>query len=227
MGSQADQCASSDHYLGEKGRAYFAWQNKGELQRGRINARKFVTFVRSTDIVLDFGCGNGSLLFHLDCRRRIGVEINPIARAVAEQMGIEVHATLDTVPDKSVDTVISNHALEHTLCPYETLRALRGKLLEDGRLVLCLPIDDWRTQKAFVADDINHHLYTWSPLILGNLLIEAGYRPERIWLYTHAWPPTHWQKLDQILPARLFNILCYFTALRFKRRQIMAFATKR
>ena len=227
MATKTKECASSDHYLGEKGRAYFAWQNEGDLQRGRINARKFEAFVRTSDTVLDFGCGNGALLFHLNCARRIGVEVNPAAQEVAERTGVEVHATLESIPDRSADVAVSNHALEHTLCPYDTLRELRTKLVEKGRLVLCVPIDDWRNQKFFVSDDVNHHLYTWSPLLLGNLITEAGFRPERIWLYTHAWPPLHWQKLDRILPARLFDILCYFTALRFKRRQIMAFATKR
>jgi len=222
-----DRYASSDHYLGEKGRSYFAWQNEGELQRGRINARKFATFVRPMDKALDFGCGNGSLLLHLNCQRRIGVEINPLARGAAERIGIEVHATLETVSDGSVDIVISNHALEHTLSPYETLRQIRGKLSEQGRLVLCVPIDDWRTEKEFNTNDINHHLYTWSPLLLGNLLAEAGYRPDRIWVYTHAWPPVHWRMLDRILHPWLFDVLCYFTAVRFKRRQIMAQATKR
>jgi SAM-dependent methyltransferase len=224
MRLQRDQYPSSDHYLGEKGQAYFAWQNEGDLQRGRINARKFAAFVRSTDTVIDFGCGNGSLLFHLNSRRRIGVEVNPTARGAAEQIGTEVHATLETVPDRSANTAISNHALEHTLCPYETLRELRQKLLPQGRLVLCVPIDDWRTEKKFNPTDVNHHLYTWSPLLLGNLLTEAGYRVERVWIYTHAWPPTYWRRLDALLPVRLFDWVCAFTAWRLKWRQIMAVA---
>jgi SAM-dependent methyltransferase len=224
MGSKTKEYASSDHYLGEKGRSYFAWQNEGDLQRGRINARKFTPFVRTSDTVLDFGCGNGALLFHLNCAQRIGVEVNPAAREAAERKGIEVHPTLESVADRSADVAVSNHALEHTLCPYETLRELRGKLLEKGRLVVCVPIDDWRTEKEFNPAEVNHHLYTWSPLLLGNLLTEAGYRVEQVWIYTHAWPPTHWRRLDALLPVRLFDWLCAFTAWRLKWRQIMAVA---
>lgn len=218
--------ATSTHYLGKAGKAYFDWQNQGGSQRGKINARKFNPYVQPTDRVLDFGCGNGSLLYHLKCVQCIGVEINPAARAVAVKAGLEVYETLDTVPDASVDVVISNHALEHTLCPLQILQQLWEPLVPRGRLVLCLPLDDWRTQQYVNVEDINHHLYTWSPLLLGNLLSEAGYEIERIWVYTHAWPPKNWQVLDAKLPVWLFDMICKFTAWRYKRRQIMALARK-
>jgi SAM-dependent methyltransferase len=176
--------------------------------------------------VLDFGCGNGSLLYYLDCRQRIGVDVNPAARTAAQEAGLEVHKTLDAVPDRSVDLVISNHALEHVLCPLETLVSLRDKTIAGGRLVLCVPIDDWRAQKIYKPADINHHLYTWSPQTLGNLLVEAGYGLERVWVYSHAWPPRSWQRLDARLPVWLFDIVCALTSWRFRRRQIMARAVK-
>ena len=216
----------SEHYLGEKGKAYFAYQSQGGLQRGRINARKFTHYIRPGDTVLDFGCGNGALLLHLDCKRRIGAEINPAARVEAKQTGIEVHETLATVPDQSVDVVISNHALEHVVCPLQTLRELHDKLIRGGRLMLCVPLDDWRTQKQVNLNDINHHLYTWTPLLMGNLLSEAGYQVARVWVYTHAWPPLNWQRLDARLPVWLFDLICTFTSWRYKRRQIMTVASR-
>ena len=157
---------ASGHYQGERGEAYFAYQNQGGLQRGRINARKFAPHVSPTDAVLDFGCGNGSLLYHLDCHHRIGVEINPSARIEAEALGIEVYAELRHVEAHSIDLAISNHALEHVLCPLDILKQLRTKLVNGGRIVLCLPIDDWRTEPEANVQDMNHHLYTWTPLAL-------------------------------------------------------------
>ena len=218
---------SSAHYSEHEGRIYFDYQKTGGMQRGRINARKFASFIKPSDVVLDYGCGNGSLLLHLDCHKRIGVEANPSARKEAEKHGLEVHEGLSTVPNQCLDAVVSNHALEHVLCPVQSLRDLRDKLLIGGRLVICVPIGDWRTQRQVKLNDINHHLYTWTPLLMGNLLDESGYHVERVWVYTHAWPPTHWQKLDSLLPVRLFDVLCTLTALRFKRRQIMALASNR
>jgi len=217
---------SSSHYLDEAGKDYFDWQNRGGSQRGKINARKFAPYVQPRDRVLDFGCGSGSLLYYLECTQRIGVEINPAARTVAVEAGLEVHETLATVPDASVDVVISNHALEHTLCPLRVLQQLQKPLVAQGRLVLCLPIDDWRNEQYVNVDDVNHHLYTWTPLLLGNLLSEADYEVQRIWVYAHAWPPKNWQTLDKSLPIWLFDLICTFTAWRHNRRQIMAIARK-
>lgn len=224
MANENDQADSSAHYQGALGKEYFQYQNQGGLQRGRINARKFSAYIQSEHTVLDFGCGNGALLYQLNCHKRIGVEINPAAREAAQALGIEVHATLDEIPDHCADVVLSNHALEHVLCPLQVLRTAHDKLKPAGLLVLCVPIDDWRTQNYVDERDSNHHLYTWTPLLMGNLLAEAGYAVERVWVYTHAWPPSSWQTLDARLPVWLFDLVCRFTAWRYKRRQVMAVA---
>lgn len=217
----------SSHYKGDQGNGYFAYQSQGGLHRGRIDARKFAPYVEPSDTVLDFGCGNGSLLYHLNCKHRIGLDMNPVAREAARELGLEVHVDPDAVADDSVNLIISNHALEHVLCPLHTMTQLRTKLVPSGRLVLCLPMDDWRTQKNVNVQDINHHLYTWTPLLIGNLLDEAGFAVERAWVVTHAWPPHVWQQLDSMLPVWLFDLVCRFTAWIFRRRQVMALARKR
>lgn len=215
---------SSVHYQGEQGKIYFTYQNQGGLQRGRINARKFANYISQDDTVLDFGCGNGSLLYHLNCQRRVGIEVNPAARDEAQRLGIEVYADVNEIAENSITVVISNHALEHVLCPLQTLKQLRVRLVSGGRLVLCLPLDDWRTQQYVNVQDINHHLYTWTPLLIGNLLSEAGFAVDKAWVYTHAWPPSHWQQLDMRLPVWLFDYVCRFIAWHDKRRQVMALA---
>jgi hypothetical protein len=57
---------------------------------------------------------------------------------------------------------------------------MKRKLKPGGMLVLVLPIDDWRAQRRWDPNDINHHLYTWTPMNLGHLLSEAGFRPEEM-----------------------------------------------
>lgn len=203
------------------------YQNRGGLQRGRINSRKFTPFVSEENVVLDFGCGNGALLLHIKCRRKIGVEVNPIAYEEARRSGLEVYESLEKVPTELVDVVISNHTLEHVPCPLQSLRKIYEILIHGGKIVLCVPIDDWRNQKRPNSEDINHHLHTWTPLLLGNLLVEAGYEIDDVWIYHHAWPPNHWQQLDAHLPIWIFDWICGLTAWWYKRRQIMALATKK
>jgi SAM-dependent methyltransferase len=163
------------HYTGEAGRRYFAYQSQfGELA-GRIVARKLATHIRPSDVVLDFGCGDGSVLKSLTCRQRLGVDVNSVARQAAERNGIICFDTLDGIGPTSVDVAISHHSLEHVPSPLLTLREIQSKLKPGGRLLIVVPIDDWRVQRAYDPTDINHHLYTWTPNLLGHLLYEAGF----------------------------------------------------
>ncbi len=41
---------------------------------------KFKSFVNPEDAVLDFGCGGGFVLNTLNCKKRVGIEINPHAQ---------------------------------------------------------------------------------------------------------------------------------------------------
>jgi SAM-dependent methyltransferase len=215
----------SSHYLNIQGAEYFAYQNSGQLQQGQIEARKFSRLVQATDTVLDFGCGSGSMLAALACARRIGVEVNPAAQASCRELGIEVHDTLIALPDGVVDVVVSNHALEHVLSPLDTLQQLKRVLRENGMFALYVPIDDWRTEQRVDEHDINHHLYTWTPLLLGNLLFEAGFKVRSVNVVNHAWPP-NWQRLDRMLPVKLFDAICWTYSVRVKRRQLFALAAK-
>ncbi len=174
MSASTPSYGASKHYDA----AYFAWQNQHIEVKTRIKVTRFAPYIDPTDTVLDFGCAGGGMLAALPGGRKIGVEINDVARAAAEtEHGIEAYRTLDEVPDQVADVIVSNHTLEHLVRPYDALVALRPKLKPGGLLVLVLPIDDWRAQPRWRPGDINRHLYTWSPLNAGNLLEEAGYEP--------------------------------------------------
>jgi SAM-dependent methyltransferase len=168
---------ASEHYDA----AYFAWQNAHIGVKTRIKVTRFAPYVGPTDTVLDFGCAGGAMLAALPGARKIGVELNDVARAEAErEHHIEAYKNLADVADGIVDVVVSNHTLEHLAKPFDALVQLKPKLKPGGLLVLVLPIDDWRAQSRWHAGDINRHLYTWTPLNLGNLLEEAGYAPSEL-----------------------------------------------
>jgi SAM-dependent methyltransferase len=168
---------ASAHY----DRRYFEWQNAHIDVKTRVKVKRFSPYIRAEDTVLDFGCAGGAMLAALPGARKIGVELNDVARQSAEQdFGLEVHKALADVPDGIVDVAVSNHTLEHITAPYEALVEIRPKLKPDGRLVLVLPIDDWRALRRWDPTDINRHLYTWTPMNIGHLLDEAGYVPHDI-----------------------------------------------
>lgn len=191
----------SSHYDGK----YFDWQSSIGEFGGWANLSKFREYVSGESRVLDFGCGGGFLLKNLPCRRRVGVEVNPAASETARKNGIEVFARVDDVPDDYVDVVISNHALEHALRPLDELVSLRKKLRRGGKIVFVVPCE--AISSRYRPDDVNHHLYTWSPMCLGNLFSEAGFFVIEAKSYIHKWPPMY-RRIAAWGRRPLFELAC-------------------
>src|ERR1700677_1692960 len=92
MISTTPDYGASMHYLGEKGKAYLAWQNREWQLVGRIDSQRYRHLVKASDTVIDFGCGGGGVLNSLQCARKIGIDINPLALASARRLGVECYA---------------------------------------------------------------------------------------------------------------------------------------
>lgn len=211
------------HYRGRLGEAYFDYQSPVGRLGARLDVRKFLPHMREADVVVDFGCGDGSILNALPGNQKIGVEANASARQAATERGLRVVKYTSAVHDGIADVVISNHALEHTINPAEQLADLYRILRPGGKLVLWLPVDDWRTQRRSRANP-DHHLYTWTPLLLGNLLDEVGFRIESVRVVTHAWPP--FAEHAARLPPRIFDAAAFAWSIMTKRRQLEAIALR-
>ena len=223
--SRSPTYGSSTHYSGKPGIEYFEWQDaEGEIN-GAITARTFRQFINQDDEILDFGCGGGHLLNSIAAKKKVGVEINPAALVSAREFCDEAYSTIEEVSSNSVDKVISNHALEHVPYPINALKEIYRVLRPGGSLILCIPIDDWRNQRKFDPKDINHHLHTWTPQLLGNTLTESGFEATsvKIQFLVHAWMPNYpryWKS------ERLFDLLCRFYAIKKRRRQLLASVEK-
>jgi SAM-dependent methyltransferase len=183
---------------------YFEWQKSV----GRFSAEScafiYSPYILPGDVVLDFGCGGGFMLANLICTKKLGVEINPFARNEAKANGIEVFECVEAVPESSVDIVISNHALEHVHDPLSELRKIRRALRPGGRLVLVTPFE---RIARWQPGDINQHLYTWSPLNLGNLVSLAGFEVESAEIINHRFPPFA-MRLRRALGKMVFHAAC-------------------
>jgi SAM-dependent methyltransferase len=221
MTEPAEATRVGSHYRGDAAAGYLAYQRGIGALGAELNRWKFEPHVGPGDAVVDFGCGTGGLLERLDAASKVGVEVSEPARREARARGLEVVASTSELGDATADVAISNHALEHVLAPLDELRELRRVLRPDGRLVLWLPIDDWRSQRR-TEPDPNHHLYAWTPLLLRNLLAEAGFDVVEARVVTHAWPPAT-ARLAR-LPRPLFDLLARCWAVLRRRRQLTAVA---
>lgn len=192
----------SDHYDAR----YFARQLEIGTFGGWANQIKFQPEIAAKDDVLDFGCGSGFLLKGLTCASRTGVEVNPAAAETARKNGVTVYTSVEAVPEAAFDVVISNHALEHTLRPLDNLKVLRTRLKVGGKLVLVVPCEG--LDNAYEPGDINHHLYTWNPMTLGNLLTEAGFEVRESKAFVHKWP-VGWRRVKGLYLRHrwLFDLL--------------------
>jgi len=184
--------------------AYWDYQQKMGEFGGWANKEKFQKFIKSTDKVIDFGCGGGYLLRQLKCADKIGIEVNEKARAVAKEMGIRTVAAIEDIPDNWADIIISNHVLEHTIAPLDEILSLKNKLKPEGKIIFVVPSEG--VYHSYDPNDPNHHLYTWSPMCLGNLFHSAGFKVLESKAVIHRWPPKY--RLISKFGSFIFNMCC-------------------
>ncbi|MFZ0266921.1 class I SAM-dependent methyltransferase [Caulobacter sp.] len=165
-------------YQGAMGDAYHA--QRAQSRDEAVQAQRAIDFAglsTEQDVVLDFGCGTGGILGTLPAARKIGVEINERAAQEAQTRLDAVHPALADVPANSVDVIISFHALEHVGHPLTELQEMRRVLKPKGRLRIIVPCETplfHKPHRKWKPDDIDMHLYSWTPLTLGNLISVAG-----------------------------------------------------
>lgn len=201
-----------DHYTGEEGKKYYQVRSKRRHPRAQAEAaRVFSPYIPEDSTVLDFGCGTGSILNNIRCARRIGIEINEPSISVALKSGIEVLRNVAEVPDRIVDVVITHHALEHVQEPFKVLVQLSSKLKEGGRIVVVVPAEEPRRRhnRTWRQND-DRHLYSWTPLTMGNLLEAAGYKVTDAFVLSAGY--SHYIEWSRPLPF-LFQFLKKVVAL--------------
>jgi hypothetical protein len=113
---------------------------------------------------------------------------------------------VESLGEALADVIVSNHALEHTLNPLNELLSLRKLLKAGGKIHFFVPCDS--IDYSYNQNDINYHLFSWSPQNLGNLFTEAGFNIIQSRPYVHKWPP-YYMKVAK-LGWPIFNFVCKF-----------------
>jgi SAM-dependent methyltransferase len=105
----------------------------------------------------------------------VGFDVATHLRPEVEAAGIEFAESLRPLIDGSFDVVLCHHALEHVPEPLALLEEARRLLRPAGWLLLAVPHETQRRYRRFRSDEPNHHLFSWNPQSLGNLLRVAGF----------------------------------------------------
>ena len=127
---------------------------------------------------LDIGCALG---WNVNTMKFLGyehygVEPGEIDRQFArETLGLDLYASLEDLPDISVDLVIMSHVLEHINDPVIYLTHIREKYMSDqGRILVEVP-----SQLAPSAWS-SYHIIAFSPKGIANTFERAGFEVEKI-----------------------------------------------
>lgn len=221
---------SSEHYLGDKGKQYFGERFADDFTFGRnYQTHYFAPYCDGDSILLDYGCGDGTMLRKLPAKKKIGVEVNPHCHKKIQELNnglscpLNVFDNIESIEDNAAEIVISNHCLEHVQSPYYVLKEIKRVLVPGGIFVMVTPYDDWRQkdQSKWSPGDRQNHLYTWSPVNLGNLLVEVGFDVQEVHMSTSAWSPKiFW--IHRYLGNTAFKIACNLLSRLLQRREVFS-----
>lgn len=225
---------AEEFYQGESGEKYYKAKFHPAMNVGRIYQLRYFQPHAQPDLdLLDFGCSNGLSLRSLPAKSRTGIEVNPLAIEEGQKMatdeGVEIdfHQSLSDVADQSKDLVISNHCLEHVPHPLDSLQQIFRKLRDGGKLVIVVPFDDWRMRKNRVwkNEDPDMHLFSWSPMNLGNLLTLAGFEVQSAQCISQAWTPKIFF-VRKYFGLTAFKMACWVVSFLTNRREVVCIANK-
>ncbi len=122
--------------------------------------------------VLDFGCGNGTLLDNLklagwEC---YGLDVDPKAVAYCQEKGLNVNVgdiPSQNYPDNFFDAITINHVIEHVHEVDGLLKSCYPKLKKGGKLVIATPnTKNWQRglyKENWFQLDPPRHLHLFNP----------------------------------------------------------------
>lgn len=91
--------------------------------------------------IADFGCGSGDFLKLVKpcCEEVTGIELQQDFIEHLNHYGIKCINDINHLEDKSLDTIVSFHAIEHLPNPLEVMSALIRKVKSGGNIIIEVP----------------------------------------------------------------------------------------
>lgn len=188
---------------------YFLWQKRIGEVACKFDITNFEKYINKDDIVIEFGSGGGYLLNIIEAKEKIGIEINKYARENASRLGIKSVENIDEIVDSYADIIISTHALEHVDEPLKTIKQLKEKLKENGKIVFMVPYQG--SCYEYVKNDINNELYNWNCITLGNLFKRAGFFVKCVKRVLNQLPPEFIEILEETGEATIDVITALYS----------------
>ncbi len=152
------------------------------------NKLELINKVGNGKKILDYGCGVGDFLEHLQKNGYdvLGMEPNDSARRIAQsKVGIEkVTSTELEQNTEKYDVITLWHVLEHIPNLKEIITELKKHLTKSGILVVAVPnhqsYDAKYYGKYWAAYDVPRHLWHFSDKSMSNLLSNFGMKIDKI-----------------------------------------------
>jgi len=167
LGKYYESEAYISHTDSKKGIVSFLYQTVK-----KYSLKKKVGLVRSMQKdgkrILDIGAGTGDFLFRAKSKKWDveGVEVNPAARKLAKEKGVELKDALNQVRDRKFDVITLWHVLEHIPNLEETIQHIENLLAPGGTVLIAVPnyksFDAKYYNSFWAAYDVPRHLWHFS-----------------------------------------------------------------
>ena len=104
------------------------------------------------------------------------------------------------------------------------MKELYRSLKINGKICIVVPLDNKKYK--FKKNDKDFHLYSWSPMNLGNILTAAGFQVIESKPFIHKWFP-YYNKIKKYISWNMFHFICrIYGLINNKWYQVRAIATK-
>ncbi len=147
---------------------------------------KLISSFVSRGTILDYGCGTG--MFLKVCQdngwKSYGMEPDEGARKIAADLGLNTFSDKERIQTyigtQTFDIITLWHVLEHVTDLDETLTFFKGKLNQNGALVIAVPnytsYDAKHYKEYWAAYDVPRHLYHFEIETIQKLLSPYGFK---------------------------------------------------